>query len=117
MSNANNKAKASIKGLSFVPAPKFSDAEAAFGADEKAFFKRRDLPDVPRKYADMANEFFFHGGKVPEFLPVVNRIDAMRALNAWLRSFAPSHESKETTVAYALWAWIEGIEEAEVAQS
>lgn len=29
----------------------------------------------------------------------------MRAVGAWLGSFAPSHEEKINTVGYALWLW------------
>lgn len=113
----NTKAKASINGLTFIPVPKFSAAEVAFGADSKAFFNRRNLPDVPKKYTDMATEFFFRGGKTPEFVPGVNKADAVNALRAWMCSFAPAHESKEATLGYALWAWIEGVEVGEPGQS
>ena len=107
------KAQASVNGITFVPVPEFSDVEAAFGADEKAFFNRRDLPKVPRKYEDMANSLFYSGGKVPEFINGVDRKKASKAIRAWLCSYAPAHESKAATVGYALWAWIEGVEPAE----
>lgn len=41
-----------MKGLTFWPIPSFDGPSAAFGADESAFFNRRDLPTVPRKWED-----------------------------------------------------------------
>lgn len=94
-----------IQGLTFFPVPDFDGPTAAFGAPASAFFDRRNLPDVPMKFEDMAQGLFSSGGKVPEFSPKVDRKKAFAALSAWLRSFAPAHESKIATVAYALWLW------------
>lgn len=93
------------KGLVFWPIPKFSDLELGFGAREESFFNRRDLPEVPRQHRDAAMALFYSGGKLPEFDPRVDRILAMRAVKAWLGSWAPAHESKEATVGYAFWLW------------
>lgn len=93
------------KGLVFWPIPEFSDPEMAFGAELDRYFNRRDLPDVPRQFKDMANSLFFSGGKLPDLAPQVDRTKAMRAVRAWLSSWAPAHESKEATVGYALWLW------------
>ena len=92
-------------GLTFYPIPEFSDVDAAFGADSSAYFKRDNLPDVPREYEDMASALMFKGGKLISLSPKVNQAEAMKAVRAWLCSFEPSHEAKISTVAYALWLW------------
>ena len=94
-----------IKGITFFPVPEFSDVAAAFGADEAQFFSRHELPDVPRKYEDMAQALFSKGGALPELHPSVDRKKALTALRAWLGSFAPAHEAKIATAGYALWLW------------
>jgi hypothetical protein len=99
------KPQTKIKGLTFFPVPEFNAPTVVFGADERAFFKRHDLPDVPAKFEDIAQNLFFSGGKVPELHPRVNRQKAFAALSAWLKSFAPAHEAKIATAAYALWLW------------
>lgn len=89
------------KGLTFIPVPKIGRL-----AQERDFFNRDDLPDdIPQVFVDLAHNLFFEGGQCPVFHPEVNRVEAFRALNLWLSSFAPPHESKIATVAYALWAW------------
>lgn len=95
-------------GLTFFPIPTFDGPACAFGADAGAYFNRRGLPKVPRKYEDIIQSLFFSGGKLPDLQPLVDRAAAMRALQAWLRSFAPAHEAKIATAAYALWVWTEG---------
>ena len=97
-----------IGGLTFWPIPEFTDVEISFGAPRKAFFDRSQLPEVPRKYLDMTSSLFFNGGMVGGFNSKVDSSLAWRALRAWLCSFDPAHESKEATVAYALWVWTEG---------
>lgn len=94
-----------IQGLTFYPVPNFDGPTAAFGAPASAFFDRRNLPDVPKKFEDMAQGLFFSGGKIPDFSPKVDRKKAFTALSAWLGSFAPAHEAKIATAAYALWLW------------
>lgn len=93
------------RGLTFFPVPEFSGPSVAFGADENCYFNRRDLPSVPREFAKMVSDLFFSGGSLPEFDPRVDREKAIRATKAWLSSWAPAHESKEATVAYAFWVW------------
>jgi hypothetical protein len=95
----------SLNGLTFLPVPEFSDPELAFGAGEASYFDRRNLPEVPRKFKDDAMRLFYEGGKFPEFGADVDAAKAKRAIRALLSSFAPSHEAKEATVGYALWAW------------
>ncbi len=93
-----------IEGLTFWPIPKFSDIHMAFGAEINSYFDRYRLPEVPKKYRDQASKIFFEGGKI-EVGDDVNKDDANRAIRAVLCSFAPAHEAKEATVAYALWCW------------
>lgn len=92
-------------GLTFIPVPEFDDVTLSFGADRCHFFDRHNCPRVPHQFVDMANKLFFSGGALPDFAPDVDRKKAIRAINAWLKSFAPAHESKESTVGYALWCW------------
>jgi len=93
------------KGLTFFPEPEFNDASVAFGAKNAAYFDLDDLPDVPSQYEHMAEELFFSGGQLPDLHPAVDQELALRAVQAWLSSFAPAHEAKISTVAYALWLW------------
>jgi hypothetical protein len=76
----------------------------AFGANASAYFDRRDLPEIPRSFEKKASDLFFKGGGI-EVSDDIDALKATRAIRAWLSSFAPSHESKEATVAYALWCW------------
>ncbi len=48
----------------------------------------------------------FNGGTLPEEIsPIIDKQKAIRAVKAWLSSFAPAHEAKIGTVAYAFWVW------------
>ena len=93
------------RGITFYPVPVFSDPEIAFGASGDRYFSRRDLPDVPAEFCRMAMDLFYKGGKLPDFDHRIDRTLASRAVRAWLSSFAPPHESKESTVGYAFWVW------------
>lgn len=94
------------RGLTFFPVPKFSDPEIVFGADIKAYFPDRyDLPEVPSDWIKAANDLFYKGGYLPDLDPRVDVKDAARAVRAWLASWGPAHEQKETTVGYAFWVW------------
>ncbi len=97
--------KKKINNLVFYPVPEFQDVDVAFGAGQGAYFKRSNLPEVPGKFDDMASRLFFNGGALPAFAEGVDVTKAERAIRAWLSSFAPAHEEKITTVAYALWLW------------
>ena len=107
MDKAKTIPSARIKGLTFYPIPEFSKADVAFGVGEELFFNRRDLPEVPSKYKNMASSLFFKGGDISALGldPRVNIKAARVALGAWLGSWAPAHEAKEATVGYALWVW------------
>ncbi|MET3654046.1 hypothetical protein [Dyella japonica] len=100
-----NKPCAVKDGLTFWPIPATSRAEAAFGLDESAYFDRRALPDVPRELEHTVQKLFFEGGRMPQLANGVDREAASLRLRAMLASFAPSHESKVATAAYALWVW------------
>jgi hypothetical protein len=101
-------------GLTFYPVPDLKKAEHIFGADRSMYFQRKNgLPDVPEKYEKMASKLFFHGGKLPDELKLKNPDDiakAFRYISGMLSSFAPAHEEKITTVAYAFWVWCESEE-------
>ena len=97
-----------IEGLTFFPIPEFDGPAQAFGAGKQQYFNRGKIPDVPKKYKDMASMLFFVGGALPDMKPEVDRAKAMAAVSAWLRSFEPAHEAKVGTVAYAFWVWCEG---------
>jgi hypothetical protein len=99
------KPDASINGLVFFPVPETSDREFQFGFEANRFFPRDQRPDVPRAYEELVDGWFFNGGAVPLFSPQVNREAAIRAIHAWMKSFNPPHESKISTVAYAVWVW------------
>jgi hypothetical protein len=94
-----------MKGLTFLPVPEFDTLDAVFGAPESAYFNRRDLPDVPRKFEDEVHRLFFRGGEWPPLGADVDAPKAKMAIKALLSSFAPAHEAKVATVAYALWVW------------
>ncbi len=96
---------ATRRGLTFFPVPKFDGPSQVFGAGESDFFKRHDLPDVPRTYRDAAMDLFYSGGAMPKFDPRVDAKAAQAATRAWLSSWAPAHEAKEATVGYAFWVW------------
>lgn len=106
MSNKNTQVpKKSINGITFFPVPEFTDLDMAFGADESKYFNRHDLPEVPSEYEDMAGNLIYKGGRLPDLAPQVDKSKAMKAIRAWLSSFAPAHEAKLATVGYALWLW------------
>ena len=95
-----------IDGITFYPIPEFSDAEEVFGAHLNRYFDRHHLPGVPEKYENMASSLFFKGGgNHLAFHKSVDKCKAFKALRAWLSSWAPAHEAKMATVAYALWLW------------
>ena len=99
------KPKKTKNGITFFPVPEFSKAESVFGAKESAYFNRRDLPDVPTEFEEMASNLMFSGGRLEGLSDKVDIQKATAAVSAWLKSFAPAHEAKIATVAYALWLW------------
>ena len=103
----NNNKTHTKNGITFIPVPQIDNGFS--GAPSNMFFKRDELPNVPAKYTKMANSLFFNGGRMPEFIDGVDRDAAFNALSGWLKSWDVPHESKITTVAYALWVWCEGV--------
>lgn len=97
--------QAAFAGLTFFPVPTFSDPQIVFGADSKCYFNRRELPEIPKQYADHAQRLMFNGGELPNFDPRVDKNLAHRATRALLCSFEPAHEAKIATVGYAFWVW------------
>lgn len=99
------KPEAEKDGLTFWPIPPVSNLEAAFGAELSDYFKRNALPEVPRKFEDIAQRLFALGGDFPPLAKGVDKHLAAAKLRSLLCSFAPSHEAKIATAAYALWVW------------
>lgn len=99
------KPQKSINGLTFFPVPEFSGIEESFGADASKYFGRKEIPEIPKEFIDMAKGLFFNGGNLPELNEKVDQKLAIMAVRAWLCSFDPCHESKIATVAYAFWIW------------
>ena len=99
------------------PIPEFSDAEVAFGADQKHYLTREQMGDeFYREHhpsARIASALFFRGGSLEghglRFRKGIDRAKAARAIRALLCSFAPKHEVKIGTVGYALDKWCEAI--------
>ena len=92
-------------GITFWPIPDVTDTAVAFGADGSDYFQRRALPEVPEEFRSEVSRLFFEGGKLPELGSGVDKRKAARWVRSRLASFAPAHEAKESTVAYALWLW------------
>ncbi len=103
--NTTSTPSPTLHGLTFWPVPEFDRATAVFGPPESAYFPRRNLPEVPRELEDLVNALFFKGGALPDLAPQVDRAKATTAIRAWLCSFAPAHEAKTATAAYAIWVW------------
>jgi hypothetical protein len=94
--------------------PKFDGISTAFGADQ------RDYPSydtIPEQFHCCSNTpfnkafsgLFFHGGKLSDFdlswKAGIDQNEAMRTIRALMCSWAPKHEVKEATVAWALSEW------------
>lgn len=97
--------KTEINGLTFWPIPEFDRVRQTFGVGEQHYFDRRNLPKVPKKFERAVEDLFFNGGKLQGLSPQVDASKAHGAMRAWLSSWAPAHESKIATAAYALWLW------------
>ncbi len=99
--------------------PEFNDAEIAFGPKDgsRAYMTREELGDwygFPNNpYTNAVNKLFFQGGKLEDhglrFKDGIDQTKAMRAIRAWMVSWAPKHEIKVGTIAYALSHWCEEI--------
>jgi len=93
--------------------PRFNALSAAFGAAGNDYPPASMIPDGLHKFEDIASTLFFKGGKLSdhgiEFKPGIERRSAMTAIQALLCSFAPKHEIKTATVAWALSEWTQPI--------
>lgn len=91
--------------------PKFDGASTVFGADIEHYPDRALIPAVDRKFGEVFSALFYRGGSLSEHgLKLKTGIDnaaAMMAIRAWMSSFAPKHEHKTETVAWALSEWCE----------
>lgn len=101
----SSQPQAICQGLIFWPIPDTSDLQCAFGLDGCDYFDRRSLPKIPRDLENKVESIFFSGGKLDGLDPTVDPKKASRRMHALLCSFAPSHEAKIATAAYALWVW------------
>lgn len=94
--------------------PAFDGMDAAFGAAQDQYPAPSLVPEVDRRYRDAFSTLFFSGGKLADFglelKPGLDRARAMTALRAWMGSFAPKHEHKEATVAWALSEWCQNVQ-------
>lgn len=89
--------------------------DARFGADPGTYLTQEQLP--PEFYAmrhpmcRVASALFNFGGELIDhglrFKPEIDAGQAMLAIDALLRSWAPKHEIKIGTVGYALQQWCE----------
>lgn len=98
----NNVPQKTLQGLVFFPVPVIPARP-----EQKNYFNRHTLPDVPHKYERIIADLFFVGGTLPNLSPIVDRKAAAAAIRAWLSSREPAHEAKVATTAYALWVWSE----------
>lgn len=95
--------------------PNFDGPSAVFGADLRDYPPMANIPEEFRsysgKYQDIFSALFFRGGKLADHgIKLKNGIShprAMRAIRAYMCSFAPQHEHKTATVAWALSDWTE----------
>lgn len=100
-----------------IPVPVLTDASQAFGnVDHLPDYK--SIPDEFKnwngrsKWNTIVTNWFFKGlPKETEFIPKpgVDGKEALRALNAIMRSWAPKHEHKEAGVAYLMSEWFEDV--------
>jgi len=95
--------------------PGFTALDATFGAGLKTYPPMAMIPAEFQtwsgKYQDIVSSLFFKGGRLEDHnIKLRTGIDhkaAMTAIRAWMGSFAPKHEHKTATVAWALSEWTE----------
>jgi hypothetical protein len=105
--------KAATLMLGGFSVPAFDAPAVAFGATIGQYPDRKTIPEVPRRYHDVVSSLFFKGGTLEVYglrlKASVHKARAMAAIRAWLGSWAPKHEHKTETVAWALSEWCEDI--------
>lgn len=95
--------------------PGFTRVHAAFGADLREYPPMDLIPDEFKrysgKYQNIVSALFFNGGRLADhniqWRKDIDPDGAMIAVRSWLCSFAPQHEHKTATVAWALSEWTE----------
>lgn len=96
-------------------ANEISDLDVSLGAKLHAFPRMDEIPkefhDHNNKFCMIASTLFFSGGKLQDHglapRKGVDRIQAFRAIKAFLCSFEPKHEHKTAAVGYLLSEWYE----------
>lgn len=93
--------------------PAFDAPTVVFGASLAQYPQRETIPQVPHRYHDVVSSLFFSGGTLEDhglrIKDSVHKMRAMAAIRAWLSSWAPKHEHKTETVAWALSEWCEDV--------
>lgn len=92
---------------------KFSGADMAFGADGRDYPSREMIPAVFHSGNTPYNKafcgLFFRGGRLSDYglswKDGIDQKEAMVTIRALMSSFAPKHEIKEATVAWAFSEW------------
>lgn len=97
--------------------PKFEGISTVFGADISEYPPMEMIPPEFKswsgRYPNIVSSLFFKGGKFEDhgirLKPNISKMLAMSAIRAWMCSFAPKHEHKTATVAWALSQWTEDL--------
>lgn len=115
-------AAAPAEGLKLGPHqfPAFDGPAAVFGANERDYPAMHIIPEQFKSfsgpYQNVFSGLFYNGGKLDDFgLTVkagINRAQFFTALRALMCSWAPKHEHKTATVAWALSEWCDGTPKA-----
>jgi len=99
------------------PVPDFDGPTVVFGADNGAYLTREQLGDwygcyganSRTPYHKAVEGLLFQGGKLGDYglavKPDLDRVKVMSAIRGLMGSFAPKHEIKVGTVAWALHEW------------
>lgn len=103
------------------PLPEFpffvaTDPEVAFGAADERYLSRAEgkrVASLLRTEAGVFSTLFFSGGRLSDHglqFKAEYREHGFKSLVSLMKSFIPSHEAKEGTVALALHHWCEPVE-------
>lgn len=103
----------SLPPLGEFSIPNFDKVSIIFGAELRQYPHYESIPQEFRRghtvFNKAASGLFFRGGRLEDFgvqfRAGINPGIARAAIHAWLCSFAPPHEQKEATVAWALSVW------------
>lgn len=96
--------------------PEVTNDEALFGASNlDRFPKYNDIPkefkEGHTKWSKLFDDWFFCGLKKLELKPKegVDKNEAMRYINAHMRTWKSKHEHKEAGIAYILSQWFDDV--------